>query len=195
MPANKAYLSKKLKKDLMRYIAAAGESYTRYEEWCDSLQIPSERRFTYYYFRNWCHRHRDEINYFKNLRDEQIRQFSTLDKESRVRELESDIDRINAILRSETVNGDFIVHECSKCGEFHDALDPNIVIKLIEQKRRDMETLSKERNEWMKADATVNSTSSPVSVARDSALRKLQRPQEEEVIDGEINVGLDENPI
>lgn len=191
MAKTQSYLSTKLRKDLKRYIAAAGESYPRYLEWCESMQIPEERRFTKYYFKTWCQRHRDEINMYRSLRDNELRQISIYDKEMRIREIEGDIERINGILKSETLSGSYTMHECSVCDVVHDALPPDIVLKLIEQKRKLLESLSKERNEWMKSDGSIESKSSPVDVARSAALSLLQRPKETEIIDGEVSVGLD----
>lgn len=136
MPGIKAYLTKGEKALLVSYVAHAGEEYNRYIEWCDQNFIAKERRFTPYYLKRWIQRRRVAVQNARQELREAARKASLHDKESRLKTLEAQAERLQERIEN--------------------TKDDNIYLRLEEQLRKTLESIAKERGEFNNAGVEAN---------------------------------------
>lgn len=127
----KAFMSQREKSDLIDFIAVTGENYDRYLEWCKQRGI--EKVFTKKYLHTWVQRHRPRVKVARIRVEEEIRRMSMFDKEKRIRELENDIDMVNQLVQKS-----------------YDI--PEMMVKLLEQKRKLLQAVAQERGEWLRVE-------------------------------------------
>lgn len=119
------------KKDLLSYIAGAGENYQSYEMFCDRMFIP---KFTPQYLRTWIQRHRRTI---QELRAEHIAAVASearLGRKERIALLEDKVARIEQEIES-------LAEDITVDG----------LVKLIEMQRKLLDSIAIERGEKNKA--------------------------------------------
>lgn len=160
MPAIKSYLSKKDKADLMQFIAMTGENYDRYLEWC---QARSARPFSRGYLHNWISRRRVLINEIRAKQREEIRRQSRYGKDRRLEELEKVAEHLlNTI--DQMVIHDVCMPTCKPV---------DTLVKLMEQHRKTMEAIAKERGEYNKLDQQSDDRDTRALIAKREALARL----------------------
>lgn len=158
---HKAYLSRMEKLDLIKFIAATGESYVRYVEWAKAKHV--ENVFTERYFHTWVQRRRPQITEERaRIRDE-VRRMSTYDKDRRLQELE----KVAEFLLDEMEH--MRIHDvCSKtCKPIETFL------RLAEQQRKTLETIARERGEFNKPDQESDDRDTKSLIAKREALNRL----------------------
>lgn len=178
----KAYLSANERKDLVEFIASTGENYQRYLELC------TQRGWTPFsekYLHTWVQRRRARVQEMRAVHKEEVRRLSIMDKQHRMSELERANDIIKARIM-ETLDGE---HECDQCNQPH-YTKSDMIIKLIEQQRRVLEAIARERNEWQKDEKEDNGSSARAKL-RDATLKALKSAQETKIIDGVYVVAKD----
>jgi len=172
---NKAYLSQRAKKELIEWVAANGENYNLYRELCE------KRGWTPYtpkYFHTWIYRRKGKLDLARADHAEEVRKMSVYSRERRVEELEQDVGRINAVIIAFENEK---MHICSHCELLH-TTTPDTLIKLSEQKRKLLEAIAKERNEWGREPRESEEVSVGES-ARAIALAKLNKATKTTIID------------
>ena len=102
-------------------------------------------RFSEAYFYKWYGRKKPKIDVEKAMLQHVQREFSIMDKQERIKELENDLIRIETRI---TESESFEDHECSECGKAHKRLTPGDLSRLLETKRKLSEAIAKERGEW-----------------------------------------------
>jgi len=170
---NKSYMTQREKNALLEFIAATGENYERYVKWCGEHGI--EQVFTKKYLHTWVQRRRPKLRVVRTQRDEDIRRLSMYDRERRIRELENDLDTINQMIEK---NFDM----------------PEMVVKLLEQKRKTSQAVSQERGEWNK----IETKESDGTAARErlrSGVMELLKGTETQIIDGKVIVAKDQRVL
>lgn len=172
-------MSAREKEELVDFIAATGENYQRYLEWAEKKGV---KPFTQGYLHTWVQRRRIKVQKSRELHIEHVRQLNSYTRKKRISEYEKDINRINALLDGDS-------HTCSHCSEIHYAISPETIIKLTEQKRRNLESIAKERNEWQRPDDNSQDNALSSKQRLDTAIAALL-PQGEkaEVIDSTARV-------
>jgi hypothetical protein len=168
----KAFLSAAEKADLMRWIAAKGENYDRYIDWCVQNRIPEHKRFTQNYLHRWIARRRRQIQVLRAEHQAGVRKASLLDKEQRVAILEEQVARIRRALdEAETVDQ---------------------MVKLEEALGRALDRIARERGEFGKPAPDADPSRELNRSLAEIALRALEKagpapaPQlAEPVIEGE----------
>lgn len=136
------YLSYIERGELARFVAGKGQNYDAY------VKYATERGwkvFTKSYYNNWCWRHRPLVLRFRAELMDELRQQTYYDKESRIKSMEMDVDAINARLRNEHSS-----HICTECGFVHSPTSSDSLVKLIDTKRKLMESIAKEKDEFNK---------------------------------------------
>lgn len=134
MPARRSELTRQAKEDLMLYIALNGENYDKYKAFCAQRGYYV---FTPHYLHNWVGRHRDAIVALRTTHTETVKQASEYDRKKRLTGLERNAERLQERI-------DAVLEDPNNSDE--------LLIKLMEQHRKLMETIAKERGEWLKAD-------------------------------------------
>lgn len=175
-----SYLSAREKAELVQFIAATGENYDRYLDYCSKR---GWKPFSRKYLHTWIQRKREKVKVARDQHATEVRKMSTYDKERRIDDLERSVEVINSHILVQTVED----HDCTRCGSLHSVLSPDMVIKLMEQKRKLLEAIAKERNEWLKDTASkgVESTRDRL----DAAITKvLAETKEAKVFDGTFKV-------
>lgn len=165
MAGIKSYLSKREKEELVRFVAGTGENYTRYLEWCEKRNA---KPFTKSYFHMWVQRRRSIIQEERIRQKEEIRRLSVYDRQRRLEELE----RIGEYLLEQMDN--IRAHEL--CGASCKPIET--LLKLMEQHRKTMEAISKERGEWNKPDQQPNASETRALIAKRQALTQLNSGRE-----------------
>lgn len=135
-------------------MAATGENYEKY---CEYAASRGWKLFTRKYLHTWVARKRIKIRAARVEHKEHVRRMSMYDRERRIETLERDMDLINNSL----LGG---AHECNHCGFTHVGHPPEMMLRLMEQKRKTAEAIAKERNEWLKQDSP---STAPATEARD----------------------------
>lgn len=154
MAGIKSYLTPRLKRELVHFIAVNGENYERYYQWTEAKGV---KAFSKAYLHNWVYKRLDKIKEVRTEFDEAVRRQSTFDRERRVDELEQDINKLNVLFFSNTDR-------------------PDIQLKIIEAKRKVIESISKERGEFMKGGFTVIDPRETVNDLRRRTIELLQEP-------------------
>lgn len=178
----KSFLSAKEKEELVIFLAATGENYDRYLEYCSKREW---KPYSKNYLHTWVNRHRHKIKIAREENNERIRRLATFNREKRISELETDINRINKLLAM----ADKSAHTCDRCGEAHMQMKPDDIIRLSEQKRKGLQAIAQERNEWQKPD--TNPTGDGLSVRdrlAEAINSALTTGQETKIIDGKAIV-------
>jgi hypothetical protein len=170
----KSYLTYRQKESLLNWLAATGENYDKYIEWCDKNSVPKEQRFTPKYLHTWVQRRRPKFQNARADHQEELRRLSMYDKDKRIADHENSINIINSHLMAQ--NSGYSSHVCTKCGFTHEVEGPEVVIKLLEQKRKLSQAVAIERGEWGKADAEPKRTESSRDLLRAAALQALANP-------------------
>lgn len=129
----KSFLSSAEKKDLVKFVAATGENYDRYLEYCEQR---GWRAFSKKYFHTWVQRRRQYVQAERQLHREEVRKMSMYDRERRVSDLENLADTLKK--------------QIAKNLE-----DPRIIVSLSEQLGKTLERIAKERGEWMKNEEQI----------------------------------------
>lgn len=180
---NTSYLSRQEKYDLIKFVAATGESYKRYLEWAEAKSVAN--KFSENYFYTWVSRRRTLIQEERaRIRDE-VKRMSVYDKNRRLQELE----RIAEYLLDEMEH--MRIHDtCSK-----NCKPLETFIRLSEQHRKTMETIARERGEFGKSDQESDGRDSRALAAKRAAVDRLNsRPRKVVVIQApEEEAGLGDN--
>lgn len=180
----KSYLSAREKDELLQFVAATGENYDRYLDLCAKR---GWKPFSQKYLHTWIQRRRTKFQIARERHREEVRKLSIFDKQRRIEDLEGSVKVINEHLVRETIND----HECSRCGMLHTVLSAEITIKLMEQKRKLLEAIAKERNEWGK-ESKENSGESARDKLRSGLAKALESAKNTQIIDGRyVVVGED----
>jgi hypothetical protein len=180
----KAYLSTREKEELVDFIAGTGENYQRYLDWCEQHQVLN--RWTEKYFHTWIQRRRGKIVVARNKYKEEVRRLSLYDKERRIVELERSVDVINSHLVA--ADSDHTTHTCKTCGASHEIVGPEVAIKLMEQKRKLLEAIAKERNEWLKPESTASNEPTARERLTAISMALLANATETDIVDGTVVV-------
>lgn len=160
MTGIKAYLSKREKSELVEFVAAVGENYDRYLEWCEKH---SAKPFSRNYFKRWVQRRRYIIQQIRLKQKDEIRRLSTYNKDRRLEELE----RVSEYLLS-TID-QMVSHDvCSPTCKPVETL-----IKLMEQHRKTLEAIAKERGEFNKPEESPLKSDTRAILAKKEALARL----------------------
>ena len=117
-------LSERQKELLLDFVCVNGEIYAKYAEWAPRMGL---RVFSHRYFRNWVQRHRAKIQTERILIAHRGRTMSVIDRKARLSHLESDLFELDTNISGAA---------------------PEILIKLIEQKRKVLQAIAIERGEW-----------------------------------------------
>lgn len=126
----KAFLSAAERKDLVKFVAATGENYERYLEYCTQR---GWRPFTQKYFHTWIQRRRQYVQAERQVHREEVRKMSMYDKERRV----SDLEHLADTLKKQITKN---------------VEDPRVLVSLSEQLGKTLERIAKERGEWLKGE-------------------------------------------
>lgn len=164
----KSYTSAREKNDLIEFIAATGENYDRYLEWCAARGV---KPYTKKYLHTWIQRRRPKIKQMRIKHDEEIQRMSMFDRERRIRELENDLDTLN--------------HLISKNFDI-----PELLVKLLEQKRKTAQAVAQERGEWNRPEAKEPDGAATRERLRTGALALLEG-KATQIIDGKVVVAKD----
>lgn len=169
-----AFLTKPQQKLLIRYLAGAGENYQKYSEFCDQFGL---KKFTPHYLRRWIHNHREVIQLEREKVKMEVNQASKHDRERRISDLEKDIERIEMAL----ITVDKANHVCRDCGEPHNP-EVDVMLKLMEQKRKLSQAIAQERGEWNKEEKATDQA--PVSWK----ITAIERIQDDTslIVEGEV---------
>lgn len=178
MAGIKAFLSAREKAELIDFIAATGENYERYLDYCARRGWTA---FTQKYLHTWLQRRRAKLQLAREKHKEEVRRISMFDKQRRIEELEASVQIINSHIVMQTVED----HNCSRCGLAHSVLSPDMVIKLMEQKRKTLEAIAKERNEWLK-EVSSGREDSTRDRLREAVTKALSQTKEAKVFDGAV---------
>lgn len=141
----KALYAKKEQEAILRNAAGSSEMYDRYVEFSER-NWPGRRVWTKHYWYKWVQRHRDLLNQFREEQRIAIREESMYNRVRRIDDLEAGLQRIDEMMASES----WEPHDCDTCGNLHDCISPTDLAKLLEQKRKLLEAIAKERGEWLK---------------------------------------------
>ncbi len=175
-------MSAREKDELVKFVAATGENYDRYLDWCDKRDI---KPFTKGYLHTWIQRRRHKVQVAREEHKEEVRRVNTFSKERRLDELERDIDIINTQLVLAGVDP----HSCTECGKPH--VNVELLIKLTEQKRKLLEAIAKERNELGKPLDESDGDGSARDRLRLLSRAALASPKETKIIEGTVVVVSD----
>ena len=135
-----AFLTQPQKKQLIRYIAGAGENYGKYLEFCKQFGL---KEFSPAYLRRWVQRHREKIQIEREIVKMEIAEAAAYGRKRRVAELEADLERINYRI----ANIEVAAHTCLECGDVHD-ISLDLLMKATEAKRKLMQAIATELGEW-----------------------------------------------
>ncbi len=116
---------------LVRHIAAHGERYRDYIDWCNTHDIPEHRRLKETSFPRWVQRRRMMVKNIREQARQEIIKTSNFPRAKRIQELEGTIERLNDMLEMEQ-------------------LTASDLIRIEEQRRKTLEQIAKERGEWLK---------------------------------------------
>ena len=180
MAGIKSYLSAREKTELLEFIAATGENYDRYLDLCEKR---GWKPFSKKYLHTWLQRRRPKLQLAREKHKEEVRRMSMYDKTRRLEELENSVLTINSHLVMQGIED----HSCTRCGSVHAATSPDMVIKLMEQKRKLLEAIAKERNEWLKESANSEAESTRDRL-REAVTKALTEAKETKVFDGKVIV-------
>lgn len=126
--ANKSFLTAEAKKALTHYLAINGENFDGYSRFATQN---GWRLYSKSTLHNWCQRHRTEIQLERAQHLFELRKTSLLDRNQRLQMLEATsttlADRLDIALK---------------------ANDDELVIKLSEQLRKQLQAVATERGEW-----------------------------------------------
>ncbi len=181
----KSFLTRNEKHDLAKFVAGVGQNYERY---CKYAEQRGWTKFTPFYFRRWIQNHQALVKRYRVMHVEEVQRISIYDRIKRLEALERSVELIDSHLLMETA--DYGPHECSECGRSHEILGPDMAIKLMEQKRKLLEQIAKERNEWMKPSDEVQPDDARTAL-RAAVMEAITAPRKKTVIDGQIVVGGD----
>lgn len=179
--ASGRYLTKNEEESLVRFVAAKGENYERYLEWCEAEKIPEERRYTPGSFHNRVNKVRLRINSEKAEIQDLARDAAVMTKERRVTRLQRQLDRIEGMLMDAT--SEDYTHECEGCGKTH--FDLNVIAKMEDQYRKTLESIARELGEWGKLEVPSPTEDTPPlqnAVARIAQAMELRRISEAKVV-------------
>lgn len=155
-------LSARQKGLLAVYIGTHGENYEKYLAWAQQTGMPV---FTRAYLHLWINRNRPLVQSERALLIHTARRAGVLDRQARQEHLEADILYLDSELKNAPVE---------------------LALKLIEQKRKLLETLAKERGEWMgkeNDDDPRDATTQLLEAMRAAQIARYAPPQIPEVID------------
>jgi len=124
-------ISQAQKRDLLSFVAGAGENFDFYLKFCERFNIPT---FSRYYWRTWVQRHRAEVQRLRKEHLLAVAAEARFGRKERQEALQADIDRLEQIL--------------VKQNDEEDELTVDQVVKIMDQKRKNMEALAKEMGEW-----------------------------------------------
>lgn len=140
---SRSYLTKPEQALLIDFVAAKGENYGRFLDFCDRREIPDDRRFTEDYFHVWCHRHRPAIQIARARHTDVVRSESTLDREKRLTLLEGQVARYRDDIRILTENRDKIEEAIDEGAEGYSRFAPRKIPSVIETRLKVEESLGK----------------------------------------------------
>ncbi len=176
----KSYLSANEKKDLIEFVAATGENYSRYLEFCEKR---GWRPYSQKYLHTWIQRRRAKVQEMRATHREEVRRLSIYDRERRIMELERAAEIIKARVIEQT-DGE---HECPECSHMH-FTKSDMIVKLLEQQRKILEAIARERNEWQKEDEKKDGFTARDKL-RAASIAALGSAKETQIIDGVVVVG------
>lgn len=151
MAGIKSYLTPRNRRELIDFIAIHGENYDRYLQWCDARGI---KAFTKAYLHTWVFRKNDRIKQSREEFDRKVRAASTYDREKRIEEMELDMQNLNMLFHGNADN-------------------PELVLKIIEMKRKISVEIAKERGEYMKQDKVIEGSITTGASLRQAAVTRL----------------------
>lgn len=120
------------KKHLLDYAAGAGENYEAYLRFCAKFNIPT---FTKGYWRQFLQRNRRILQELRKGHVAAVAAEARLGRKNRIALLEDDIARIEKIFETQ-----------------FEELTVDQVQKMMDQKRKTLEAIAKEMNEWLQKD-------------------------------------------
>lgn len=125
----KSELSDLAKQELEVFVAVNGQSYAKYTKYAEKQgwYLFSER-----YFKCWVDRRRERIQSIRRMHLQEVQRMTTLDRAKRIEKLERACGLVQEKLNDEP--------------------DAELLIKLLEQERKLLEAIAKERGEWLKVD-------------------------------------------
>ena len=129
MPVRR-FLTKPEQDSLIEWAAEHGENYERYIRWADENHIAQDNRFSNTYFRRWVQRRRPQVQNMRQRHMLDVRAGSLMDREGRLRKLEEDFARLE--LAAVQLGSD----------------EPKTLVMVIEQRRKVLEAIAKERGEY-----------------------------------------------
>ena len=178
-----AYLRKGERLDLIQFVASRGEGYAKYVDYAKQRGWPLYKKT---YYATWVQRKRKYIQEAREKIYEEIRTVDNYDRKKRIDECEESIRLIDDLLADPEKSG---LHECGNCGSEHNTKS-TVVIALLEQKRKFLEQIAKERNEWGKED-TDDVQRKTGQRLRGIIMEKLSEAKETTVSDGKVFVVRD----
>lgn len=184
----KAYLRKRERLDLIQFIASRGEGYKKYLEYANKRNWSP--LFTEQYYHTWVNRHRKQIWEAKDKVFMEIRSVDNYDRKKRIDECEQSILLIDDMLRDSSRSG---THLCPECDEVH-INKTSMIVSLLEQKRKYLEQIAKERNEWGKENSEDVQRATRQGI-RGIIMEKLSEAQEATILDGKVVVVRDEGSV
>lgn len=140
MPVTR-YLTRPEMDSLIEWVAEHGDNYDRYTRWADENHIPDEHRFTRAYLSRWIQRRRRAVQDTRQRHMLDVRAGSLLDRTGRLRKLEEDFARLELAAR------------------LLESSDPKMLVAVIEQRRKLLESIAKERGEYGVAPAAIDVSS------------------------------------
>lgn len=171
----KAFYAKKEQEAILRNAAGSSEMYDRYVEFAERMW-PGRQKWTKYYYQRWIQKRRAILNEYRGEQQEQIREETMYNRNKRIEDLEMGLARLDEMLESEAIDP----HDCDTCGYTHDIISPSDLTKLLEQKRKLLEAIAKERGEWLKEEKDDTSKGDDRKATRTLALELLQRSKEKQ---------------
>lgn len=120
------------KKDLINWAAGAGENYERYLDFCARHDIPV---FARGYWRNFVQRHRRIVQAIRQEHILTVAKEARMGRKARIEMLEADAARCEDIIAKSGPEGD-------------DSLSVDQLARMMDQKRRTLESIAKEMGEW-----------------------------------------------
>lgn len=177
---NRSYLTPREKAELVEFVAASGQSYERYKEWCGLHHVTNI--WTPQYFNTWVQRRRAKVQTARAEHQEHVKKQSTYDKERRLFEYERDLELVNKALRYATKGRP---HDCPYCKEVHEPyVSPAEILKLLDIKRKHLESIAKERGEWMRPESTESNEPNARERLRLVSTQLLAQAKETKVVEG-----------
>ena len=134
MPRTQPYLSPLALEDLTHYIAVNGENYEKYVAYAE---MRGWKVFSRRYLHTWVGRHRIPVQTARHRHMIEVRQVSVLDRQARLNYLEANARKLAQRLSDI---------------DYKMEGEADLAMKLMEQQRKLLEAIAKERGEWLHKD-------------------------------------------